>query len=345
MKFPFPVVEWTGEAVRLIDQTRLPGEVVFRDCGNVDELCQAIEVLAVRGAPAIGVAAGYGLVLSWRRGQIAGEDLPAVKARLARDREALAATRPTAVNLFWALKRVYAAVAEVDDLAALGEVLLAEARAIHDEDIAMGRALGRAGQSLLPDAGAVLTHCNAGGLATGGYGTALGVIYAAIEAGKQISVFADETRPLLQGARLTAWELQSQGIAVTVLPEGAAATLLRQGRVDAVITGADRIAANGDAANKIGTYPLAVMAQRHGVPFYVAAPSSTVDLATANGELIEIEQRDPAEVHGYGLERFTPVGVEAFNPAFDVTPAELITAIITERGVLRPPYGRSLTLR
>jgi len=345
MKFPFPVVEWTGKAVRLIDQTRLPGEVVFRDCGTVEELCRAIEVLAVRGAPAIGVAAGYGLVLSWWRGRAAGEDLPKVKARLARDRERLAATRPTAVNLFWALKRVYALVAGANDLAILGEVLLAEARGIHDEDIAMGRAMGRAGQALLPETGAVLTHCNAGGLATGGYGTALGVIYAATEAGKKISVFADETRPLLQGARLTAWELQSQGIAVTVLPDGAAATLLRLGRVDAVITGADRIAANGDAANKIGTYPLAVLAERHGVPFYVVAPSSTVDLATASGDLIEIEQREPAEVHGYLSERFTPEGVEAFNPAFDVTPAELITAIITERGVLRPPYGRSLTLR
>ena len=344
MKFPFPVVEWNGEAVRLIDQTRLPGEVVFRDCRDIDQLCRAIEMLVVRGAPAIGVAAGYGLVLSWWLGRIAGEDLPALIDRLARDRDRLAATRPTAVNLFWALERVHGVAAEAGETVTLGEVLLAEARAIHTEDIAMGRAMGRAGQALLPDVGAVLTHCNAGGLATGGYGTALGVVYAAKEAGKQISVFADETRPLLQGARLTAWELQSQGISVTVLPEGAAATLLRQGRVDAVITGADRIAANGDAANKIGTYPLAVLAERHGVPFYVVAPSSTVDLATASGDLIEIEQRDPAEVHGYGSERFTPAGVEAFNPAFDVTPAELITAIITERGVLYPPYGRSLTL-
>jgi len=345
MRFPFPVVEWNGEAVRLIDQTRLPGEVVFRDCRDIDQLCRAIETLVVRGAPAIGVAAGYGLVLSWWLGRVAGEDLPALIDRLARDRDRLAATRPTAVNLFWALERVHGVAAEAGETVTLGEVLLAEARAIHTEDIAMGRAMGRAGQALLPDVGAVLTHCNAGGLATGGYGTALGVVYAAKEAGKQISVFADETRPLLQGARLTAWELQSQGIAVTVLPEGAAATLLRQGRVDAVITGADRIAANGDVANKIGTYPLAVLAERHGVPFYVVAPSSTVDLATASGDLIEIEQRDPAEVHGYGGERFTPAGVEAFNPAFDVTPAELITAIITERGVLRPPYGRALTLR
>jgi methylthioribose-1-phosphate isomerase len=199
--------------------------------------------------------------------------------------------------------------------------------------------MGQAGQALLPDRATVLTHCNAGALATGGYGTALAVVYAAHQAGKQVAVFADETRPLLQGARLTAWELQNQGIPVTVLPDAAAATLLREGRIDAVITGADRIAANGDAANKIGTYPLAVLAQRHGVPFYVAAPSSTIDPAMPDGTGIEIEQRDPEEVHRFGESRFTPSGVQAFNPAFDVTPAELITAIITESGVVRPPYA------
>ena len=342
LPFPFPVATWTGDAVRLIDQTRLPGELVFRDCGSVDQLCAAIRELAVRGAPAIGVAAGYGLALSWHRGLAAGEELPALRRRLARDHEALAATRPTAVNLFWALRRVAAAAeaalakgAEADEV---GAVLLREARAIHDEDVAMGRALGLAGQALLPAEATVLTHCNAGGLATGGYGTALGVIYAAREAGKRIHVFADETRPLLQGARLTAWELQNQGIPVTVLPDVAAATLLRQGRVDAVITGADRIAANGDAANKIGTYPLAVLAGRHGVPFYVAAPTSTIDPETPSGEQIEIEQRHPDEIHEHGGARRTPAGVEAFNPAFDVTPAELIAAIVTERGVIRPPY-------
>jgi methylthioribose-1-phosphate isomerase len=346
--FPFPVAEWTGDAVKLIDQTRLPGELTFRHCRTIDQLDEAIRVLAVRGAPAIGVAAAYGLVLSWHLGLAAGEALPALRERLDRDQRQLAATRPTAVNLFWALRRMRAAadavLVEGASAADVAAKLLAEAQAIHQEDVAMGRALGRAGQALLPRAGAVLTHCNAGGLATGGYGTALGVIYAAWEAGKRIQVYADETRPLLQGARLTAWELRSQGIPVTVLPDTAAATLLRQGRVDAVITGADRIAANGDAANKIGTYPLAVLARRHGVPFYVAAPSSTVDPATARGELIEIEQRDPAEVHGWGAQRLTPEGVDAFNPAFDVTPAGLISAIITEQGVLRPPYAESLFL-
>jgi methylthioribose-1-phosphate isomerase len=342
LPFPFPVAVWTGDAVRLIDQTRLPAELVFRDCRTVDELGEAIRVLAVRGAPAIGVAAGYGLVLSWHRGLARGEELPALRRRLERDRAALAATRPTAVNLFWALRRVSeaadAALAGGAAAEGVAAVLEREARAIHDEDLAMGRALGRAGQELLPAAGAVLTHCNAGGLATAGYGTALGVVYAAREAGKNLHVYADETRPLLQGARLTAWELHNQGIPVTVLADAAAATLLRQGRVDAVITGADRIAANGDVANKIGTYPLAVVARRHGVPFYVAAPTSTVDPETPDGARIEIEQRPPDEVHVHGGRRLTPEGVAAYNPAFDVTPAELVTAIVTERGVIRPPY-------
>jgi len=328
LPFPFPVVTWEDDHVRLIDQTRLPSEVVFRCCRSVEEVARAIEVLAVRGAPAIGVAAAYGMVLSESLGRRAGESVDQIQARLTADRARLAATRPTAVNLFWALERMASATD-----------LLAEADAIHQEDLAMGRAMGLAGQALLPDEATVLTHCNAGGLATAGFGTALGVIYAAHEAGKRIHVFADETRPLLQGARLTAWELQNQGIPVTVLPDVAAATVLRQGRVDAVITGADRIAANGDAANKIGTYPLAVMAHRHGVPFYVAAPSSTVDPDTPRGELITIEERSASEVHGYAESRFTPEGVEAFNPAFDVTPASLISAIITERGVHRPPYA------
>ncbi len=319
LPFPFPVVRWTGASVRLIDQTRLPGETVFRDCTTVDELCVAIRELAVRGAPAIGVAAAFGMVLAHHRGE------PLIDARAR-----LAATRPTAVNLFWALERM-SRVADPADL-------LAEAEAIMAEDLVMGRAMGEAGQALLPDPCAVLTHCNAGGLATAGYGTALGVVYAAHEAGKRVTVFADETRPLLQGARLTAWELQARGIPVTVVPDVAAATLLRRGRIDAVITGADRIAANGDAANKIGTYPLAVLAARHGVPFYVAAPSSTIDPAIADGDAIPIEERDPDEVHRYGDERFTPAGVAACNPAFDVTSADLIAAIVTEDGVHRPPY-------
>jgi methylthioribose-1-phosphate isomerase len=340
LPFPFPVVAWTDQAaVRLIDQTLLPGQLSFRDCTTIDDLAAAIRSLTVRGAPAIGIAAAYGLVLSCSLGRRAGEQGAALAQRLQRDRAALAATRPTAVNLFWALDRMAGLITADQDPAALEAALLAEARAIHDQDVAMSRAMGQAGQALLPDRATVLTHCNAGALATGGYGTALAVVYAAHEAGKQVAVFADETRPLLQGARLTAWELQNQGIPVTVLPDAAAATLLREGRIDAVITGADRIAANGDAANKIGTYPLAVLAQRHGVPFYVAAPSSTIDPAMPDGAGIEIEQRDPEEVHRFGASRFTPSGVQAFNPAFDVTPAELITAIVTENGVHRPPFA------
>ena len=347
LPLPFPVADWTGEVVRLIDQTRLPQELVFRDCRTVAAVAAAILELAVRGAPAIGIAAGYGLVLSWHLGrQQDGDDLAALVARLDQDHDRLAATRPTAVNLFWALRRVRAAGRQAlqagRDAAGVQDALLAEVRAVQAEDVAMGRAMGRHGQELLPASGAVLTPCNAGALATGGYGTALGVVYAAWEAGTQIHVFADETRPLLQGARLTAWELQNQGIPVTVLPDAAAATLLRQGRVQAVITGADRIAANGDTANKIGTYPLAVLAQRHGVPFYVAAPSSTFDPQTAHGEEIEIEQRDPQEVRRFGSALVTPEQIPAFNPAFDITPAELIAAFITEQGVLRPPYRSSL---
>jgi methylthioribose-1-phosphate isomerase len=346
LPFPFPVAEGDGACVRLLDQTKLPGEVVFRDCRTVGEVAQAIRELAVRGAPAIGIAAAYALAMSWQQGITAGLDGPALLARLQRDHEALAATRPTAVNLFWALTRmsnfVSLRTAAGDAPAALGDGLLAEARAIHAEDIAMGRAMGRAGAALLPDDATVLTHCNAGGLATGGYGTAVGVVYAARELGKHVAVFADETRPLLQGARLTAFELQSQGIDVTVIPDAAAATVLRRGGIDAVITGADRIARNGDTANKIGTYPLAVMARRHDVPFYVAAPASTFDPATASGDAIVIEERDAGEVHTFGASRTTPAGVGAFNPAFDVPPAELITAFITELGVLRPPYAASL---
>jgi methylthioribose-1-phosphate isomerase len=330
MKLPLPVVRWTGSSVRLIDQTRLPGEFVHRDCETVDALCQAIVELAVRGAPAIGIAAAYGMVLSRH---LAAPDAD-LAAHLARDRQQLAATRPTAVNLFWALDRMDRVAAADPSLAAL----LAEAEAIHAEDVAMGRAIGQAGQELLPPDATILTHCNAGALATGGYGTALAPVYAAREAGKTVRVYADETRPLLQGARLTAWELQALGIPVTVLPDAAAATLLRRGTIDAVITGADRIAANGDVANKIGTYPLAVLAHRHGVPFYVAAPTSTIDPATATGAGIEIEQRDPEEVFGFGGVRVTPDGVAACNPAFDVTPSELVTAILTEKGVQRPPY-------
>ncbi|MBU2500738.1 S-methyl-5-thioribose-1-phosphate isomerase [bacterium] len=346
LPFPFPVVRWEDEQVILIDQTLLPEKLAWRRCGDVPALCRAIRELAVRGAPAIGVAAAYGLALSWRLAAAEGLDGQARRERFRDDSRSLAATRPTAVNLFWALDRMGKAAEDLwgrglDD-AAVQAGLLAEAGAIMDEDLAMCRALGRAGQELLPDFATVLTHCNAGGLATSGYGTALGVIFAAKEAGKTIRVFADETRPLLQGARLTAWELATQGIEVTVLCEGAAASALRAGRIDAVITGADRIAANGDAANKIGTYPLAVMADRHGVPFYVAAPASTFDGATPGGDDIEIEIRDPEEVRRLAGVPTVPESVGAWNPAFDVTPNDLITAFITEKGILRPPFQESL---
>ena len=346
LPFPFPVVTWQDACVVLLDQTCLPHRIAWRRCADIDTLCLGIRELAVRGAPAIGVAAGFGLALSWRLGMNRGLTGPDLLAAFEADSRQLAATRPTAVNLFWALDRVSGvarrlAAAGVDD-PGIATALLNEAEAILTEDIAMCRAMGRAGQELLADGATVLTHCNAGGLATGGYGTAVGVVFAAKEAGKTLHVYADETRPLLQGARLTAWELVNQGIDVTVICEGAAATVLRQGKVDAVITGADRVAANGDAANKIGTYPLAVMARRHDVPFYIAAPASTFDPGTPDGDGIVIEERDPQEVHGYGQERFTAAGARAWNPAFDVTPHDLVTAFITEHGVLEPPFSTSL---
>lgn len=346
LPFPFPVVAWDAGRVVVLDQTRLPGRTVFLPCADVPALCDAIVRLSVRGAPAIGVAAAYGLALAAHRAADGGLSAAAALESIDAARRQLASTRPTAVNLFWALDRVWrraqalaAAGAGPADLAAS---LLDEARGVHAEDIDMCRRLGAAGAALLPDCATVLTHCNAGGLATGGYGTALGVLYAAQEAGRTVRVFADETRPLLQGARLTAWELAERGLEVTVLCEGAAGSLLRSGAIDAVITGADRIAANGDTANKVGTYPLAVLADRHDVPFYVAAPASTFDPATPDGAGIVIEQRDADEVLGFGGARTAPGGVDAWNPAFDVTPAELITAFITERGVLRPPFGASL---
>ncbi len=346
LPFPFPVVTWDDQEVVLLDQTLLPEQIAWRRCGDINSLCLAICELAVRGAPAIGVAAGFGLALSWRLAMTRVNDTASMLARFQADRQQLAATRPTAVNLFWALDRVGAVAEQLQANGSSAEeiatALLVEAQAVLDEDVAMCRALGMHGQELLPDYSTILTHCNAGGLATGGYGTAVGVVFAAKEAGKNISVFADETRPLLQGARLTAWELHNQGIEVTVLCDSAAASLLQQGRIDAVITGADRIAANGDAANKIGTYPLAVMANRHGVPFYVAAPGSTFDAATETGKDIAIELRDPVEVHEYHGGRATPDGVGAWNPAFDVTPNDLIDAIITEKGVVRPPFRENL---
>ncbi len=347
LEFPFPVVEWRDGHVVLIDQCRLPEELVFRTCRDIPTLATAIVELAVRGAPAIGVAAAWGMALSWDLSRRAGCDESGALNNLTEARKFLAATRPTAVNLFWALDRqvevVNDALTRRESLKAIGERLITEAALIREEDVELGRAMGKAGAKLLPDDATILTHCNAGGLATGGYGTALGVVYAAQESGKTVQVFADETRPLLQGARLTAWELQARGIPVTILCDGAAGSLLGSGRIDAVITGADRIARNGDVANKIGTYSLAVLAREHNVPFYVVAPSSTFDQNCAHGSEIPVEMRDAAEILGFRGKSWSPVGVQAWNPAFDVTPAELITAIISEHGVHRPPYRKNLS--
>ncbi len=336
----FETVGWTGDAltgvVRLIDQTLLPGQVVDLDCHDVPTVWEAIRSLRVRGAPAIGVAAAFGAVLGARR---RGLDDPAeARVALADATRSLRTSRPTAVNLFWALDRmdrVAAAHPELDGPAFVGR-LLEEAQAIASEDRAMCRAIGRHGAELIGPGQVVLTHCNAGGLATADYGTALAVIFTAHEQGKGVRVIADETRPLLQGARLTAWELQRRGIPVTLICDNMAAQVMKEGRVDLIVVGADRIAANGDAANKIGTYGVALLARAHGLPFYVAAPSSTFDLAIPDGSYIPIEQRDPAEItHGFGRAT-APEGIDVYNPAFDVTPAELITGIITERGIIRP---------
>ncbi|MCR4411820.1 MAG: S-methyl-5-thioribose-1-phosphate isomerase [Thermoguttaceae bacterium] len=334
-------LRWIGDTqgwLRMIDQTRLPTEFVEIDCRDVEDVWEAIKSLRVRGAPAIGIAAAYGVVLGLQAP--AGESQERFFQRLDEVVARLASSRPTAVNLFWALDRMKKAGLGLRGRASPGEILaalLAEARSIHEEDRRMCRAIGRHGATLLADGQGVLTHCNAGGLATADYGTALAVVFAAVEAGKRIHVYADETRPLLQGARLTAWELVQRGIDVTLLCDSMAGQVMREGRVQAVLVGADRIAANGDTANKIGTYSLAVLAHAHGIPFYVAAPSSTFDLSLPNGDAIPIEQRDPREVtHGFGRQT-APDGVKVYNPAFDVTPARLIHAIICEHGILKPP--------
>jgi methylthioribose-1-phosphate isomerase len=332
-------LHWVGDVdghLRMIDQTRLPVEFVEIDCRDVETLWEAIKMLRVRGAPAIGVAAAYGVCLGVQ--QVVGSDETTFFKRLLEAADYLATSRPTAVNLFWAIERMKKAAERLHGkpVAEIAAALLAEARAVHEEDRQMCRAIGRHGASLLSDGQGVLTHCNAGGLATSDYGTALAVIFAAAEAGKKLHVYADETRPLLQGARLTAWELQQRGIDVTLICDNMAAQVMREGCVQAVVVGADRIAANGDTANKIGTYGVALLAAAHGIPFYVAAPSSTFDLSIASGAEIPIEQRDPREVtHGFGRQT-APEGVAVYNPAFDVTPAERIAAIICERGVIRP---------
>jgi len=336
----FETVGWAGGAVdghlRFIDQTLLPGEFRRIECRDVPTTWEAIRSLRVRGAPAIGIAAAFGAVLGGQAGLDLG--LPGVRAAVKAAGSYLRTSRPTAVNLFWALDRIdrVADSTDEDDPAAFLGIILAEARVILEEDRAMCRAIGRHGAPLIAPGQGVLTHCNAGGLATADYGTALAVIFAAHESGTPLRVFADETRPLLQGARLTAWELLRRSIPVTLICDNMAAQVMKEGKVDLVIVGADRIAANGDAANKIGTYGVALLARAHGIPFYVAAPSSTFDLALEDGTGIPIEQRDPREVtHGFGLAT-APTGVDVYNPAFDVTPAGLIAGIITERGIIRP---------
>jgi methylthioribose-1-phosphate isomerase len=336
---PPRTIAWVGDTtgfVRIIDQTRLPTEVVYRDCRTVEDVWESIKVLRVRGAPAIGVAAAMGVVVGLQT--LRAPTAEAFHRRLREVCDYLATSRPTAVNLFWALERMQRRVAELDgeQPAHLTRMLLDEALAIEEEDRQMCRAIGRVGAELIRDGTGVLTHCNAGGLATADYGTALAVMFAAAEDGKRFAVFADETRPLLQGARLTAWELQQRGLDVTLICDNMAAQVMKEGRVQLVVVGADRIAANGDAANKIGTYGVALLAQAHGIPFYVAAPSSTFDLSLPSGEGIPIEQRDPREVtHGLGKQT-APDGVKVYNPAFDVTPARLIAGIITEKGLIRP---------
>mgnify|MGYP005831804073 CR=1 FL=1 len=341
---PLPTIEtlrWIGGidgSLRLIDQTRLPGALVEIDCRDAADVVEAIRALRVRGAPAIGIAAAYGVCLGVQRAATAASDEATFFARLHEVAERLIGARPTAVNLAWAVDRLRRRAESLRGRpsAEIAAALLDAARAIHEEDRQTCRRIGRHGAALLEEVRSVLTHCNAGALATADYGTALGVIYAATEAGHRLHVFVDETRPLLQGARLTAWELRRRGIPATLICDAMAGWVMREGRVDAVITGADRIAANGDTANKIGTYALAVLARAHQIPFYIAAPLSTFDPALADGGAIPIEQRDPREItHSFG-QPTAPEGVEAYNPAFDVTPAELITAIITDHGVVRP---------
>ncbi|MBI2218613.1 MAG: S-methyl-5-thioribose-1-phosphate isomerase [Candidatus Rokubacteria bacterium] len=331
-------VRWADDRLVLLDQRQLPVREVERACQRWEEVADAIRTLAVRGAPAIGVAAAFGVALAARQSRAATyEDLRSdVDVAL----KGLAETRPTAVNLFWALARMRRVALGQPDapVERVRARLLAEARAILEEDVAANRSMGEHGASLVPDRARILTHCNAGALATAGYGTALGVVRAAHERGKVALVWVGETRPVMQGSRLTAWECMREGIPHRLIADVAAGSVMARGEVDLVVTGADRIAANGDTANKIGTYSLAVLARHHGVPFYVAAPLSTIDPSIATGAEIPIEERDGGEVRRVGGQQTAPDGSPVYNPAFDVTPASLITAIVTERGIFRPPY-------
>ena len=335
-------LEWTDDGVRFIDQTKLPTQEVYLTCKTYEEVADAIKTMIVRGAPAIGVSAAMGIALGVRdsKAQTADELAPEFEQIC----QVLGATRPTAVNLFWAIRRMQSKFAQLrhQPVADIKRELIAEAQRVYVEDIAANEAMGKHGAVLLPSSGSVLTHCNAGALCAAGYGTALGVIRAAVESGKQIHVFADETRPFLQGSRLTAWELMKDNIPTTLISDNMAGAIMRQGKINAVVVGADRIAANGDVANKIGTYTVAILAKEHGIPFYVAAPTSTVDLATPDGSKIPIEQRAATEVTHLAGKQIAPDGVQVENPAFDVTPHKYVSAIITERGVARAPFTESL---
>src|SRR6478672_10733696 len=335
-------LEWTDSGVRFIDQTKLPTEETYVTCKTYTQVADVIRNMVVRGAPAIGVAAAMGIALGVQNSK--AETVGDLKKDFDEICKTIGETRPTAVNLFWAIRRMQGKfeTLRVRPLAQIKQALVEEAQRMHAEDIAANQAMGRHGATLMPASGGVLTHCNAGALATCGYGTALGVIRAAVEQGKTIHVYADETRPFLQGSRLTAWELMKDGIPTTVISDNMAGAMMNQGKINAIVVGADRIAANGDVANKIGTYSVAVLAREHGIPFYVAAPLSTVDFETPDGSGIPIEQRDGKEVTHIAGRQMVPDGVEVENPAFDVTPAKYVTAIVTEKGIARAPYEESL---
>jgi methylthioribose-1-phosphate isomerase len=335
-------LEWTDAGVRFIDQTKLPTEETYVTCKNYEQVADVIRNMVVRGAPAIGVAAAMGIALGVQNSK--AENVGDLKEDFDQACEVIGKTRPTAVNLFWAIRRMREKFERlrVRPIAQIKQSMIEEAQRMHAEDIAANQAMGRHGATLMPASGGVLTHCNAGALATCGYGTALGVIRAAVEQGKKIHVFADETRPFLQGSRLTAWELMKDGIPTTVISDNMAGAMMNQGKIGAIVVGADRIAANGDVANKIGTYSVAVLAKEHAIPFYVAAPFSTIDMETMDGSGIPIEQRNAREVTHIAGKQMVPEGVSVENPAFDVTPAKYVSAIITERGVARAPYTESL---
>jgi methylthioribose-1-phosphate isomerase len=335
-------LEWTDKGVRFLDQTKLPTEETYVTATTYQQVADVIRNMVVRGAPAIGVAAAMGIALGVQNSK--AETVGDLKKEFDQICKAIGETRPTAVNLFWAIRRMQDKfeMLRIRPMPQIKQAIVEEAQRMHAEDIAANQAMGRHGATLMPSSGGVLTHCNAGALATAGYGTALGVIRAAVEQGKKIHVYADETRPFLQGSRLTAWELMKDGIPTTVISDNMAGAMMKQGKIGAIVVGADRIAANGDVANKIGTYTVAVLAKEHGIPFYVAAPISTVDLATADGSGIPIEQRNSREVTHIAGRQMVPDGVEVENPAFDVTPAKYVAAIITERGIAQAPYEVSL---